>query len=67
MKKITFELHYGREPNTEISKLLNLDLLKKLTKKCISVKPDTLLVYSFNGAGGASDQLPMKQERIERS
>ena len=55
LNKSAFELHYGREPNTEISNLLNIDALKKLTKTCISVIPDTLQVYSFNGAGGVSD------------
>ena len=63
LNKSAFELHYGREPNTEISNLLNTDTLKKLTKTCISAKPDTLQVYSFNGAGGVSDQLPMKQKK----
>ena len=62
LNKSAFELHYGREPNTEISNLLNTDTLKKLTKTCISAKPNTLQVYSFNGAGGVSDQLPMKQK-----
>ena len=61
--KTAFELHYGREPNTEISNQLNLDVLKKITKPCISAKPDTLQVYSFNGAGGVSDKLPMKQKK----
>ena len=63
LNKSAFELHYRREPNTEISNLLNTDTLKKLTKTCISAKPDTLQVYSFNGAGGVSDQLPMKQKK----
>ena len=48
LKKSAFEIHYGREPNTEISNLLNIDALKKLTKTCISAKPDNLQVYSFN-------------------
>ena len=55
-----FQLHYGRKPNTEISNLLKLDTLEKLTKDSFSAKPDTLQVYSFNGAGGVSNQLPMK-------
>ena len=63
LNKSAFELHYGREPTTEISNLLNTDSLKKLTKLCISAKPDTIQVYSFNGAGGVSDQLPMKQKK----
>ena len=68
LNKSAFELHYGREPNTEMSNLLNIDALKKLTKTCISAKPDILQVYSFNGAGGVSDQLPMKKkESSQRS
>ena len=63
LNKSAFELHYGREPNTEISNLLNIDALKKLTETCISAKPDTLQVYSFNGAGGVYDQLPIKQKK----
>ena len=65
LNKSAFEIHYGREPNTEISNLLNIDALKKLTKtrQCILATPDTLQVYSFNGAGGVSDQLPMKQNK----
>ena len=63
LNKSAFELHYGREPNTEISNLLITDALKNLTKTCILAKPDTLQVYSFNGAGGVSDQLPMKQKK----
>ena len=31
LNKSAFELHYGRKPNTEISNLLNLDTLKKIT------------------------------------
>ena len=63
LNKTAFELHYGREPITEISNLLNLDLLKKkITEPCISAEPDTLQVYSFNGDGGVSDQLPMEQK-----
>ena len=54
-------MHYGREPNTEISNMLNIDRVKKITKNSISAKPGTLQVYSFNEAGGVSDQIPMKQ------
>ena len=61
--KSAFELHYGQEPNTEISNLLNLDKLKTITNNCFSAKPDTLQVNSFHGDGGASDQLPMKQKK----
>ena len=46
LKKSAFELHYGRKPNTEISNLLNLDEIEKLTKRSVSAKPDTLQVYS---------------------
>ena len=55
-------MHYG-EANTEISHMLNLDKLKEMTKTSSLAKPDTLQVYSFNGAGGASGQLPMKQKK----
>ena len=51
LKETAFKLHCGREPNTEISNLLNLDILKKITKTCILPEADTLQVYSFNGAG----------------
>ena len=63
LKKSAFELHYGRKPNTEITNLLNSDNLKNLTKDSILAKPDTLQVYSFNGVGGVSDQLPMKTRK----
>ena len=63
LKKYAFEMHYGREPNTEISNMLNVDKVKVSTKKSVSAKPDTLQVYSFNGAGVGSDQLPMKQKK----
>ena len=66
LKKSAFELHYGRSPNTEVSNLLNLDSLKKLTENSISAKPDTLQVYSFSGAGGVSDQLPMKPKKNDK-
>ena len=62
-KKSAFELHYGRKPNTEKSNLLKLDNKKKLTNHSVLAKPDTLQVYSFNGAGGVSDQLPMKPKK----
>ena len=61
--KSIFELQYGREPNTEISILLNLDTVKTITNNCFSAKPDTLQVYSFYGAGDASDRLTMKQKK----
>ena len=63
LKKSAFELHYGRKPNTEISNLLNLDEIEKLTKRSVLAKPDTLQVYSFSGAGGVSNQLPMKPKK----
>ena len=66
LKKSAFELHYGRKPNTEISNLLNLDEIEKLTKRSVSAKPDTLQVYSFSGAGGVSDQLPMKTKKSSK-
>ena len=61
--KTAFELQYGREPNNEIGNLLKIDTLKTITNNCFSAKPDTLQVYSFYGAGGASDQLPLKQKK----
>ena len=64
LKKSAFELHFGREPNTELSNKLKLNEIKKLTKKCFfSAKPETLQVYTFSGEGGSSDHLPMKQKR----
>ena len=66
LKKSAFELHYGRSPNTEVSNLLNLDNLKTLTESSISAKPDTIQVYSFSGAGGVSDQLPMKPKKNDK-
>ena len=66
LRKSAFELHYGRKPNTEISNLLKIDTLEKLTKNSVSAKPDTLQVYSFNGAGGVSDQLPMKPKKSNK-
>ena len=33
LNKSAFELHYGREPNTEISNLLNTDALKNYQKR----------------------------------
>ena len=41
-EKFAFELHYGRNPNTEICNLLNFDKLEKLTKRFVSAKPDFL-------------------------
>ena len=66
LKKSAFELHYGGKPNTEISNLLNLDEIEKLTKRSVSAKLDTLQVYSFNGAGGVSEQLPMKPKKSSK-
>ena len=39
-------------------------MVEKLTKNSVSAKADTLQLYSFNGAGGVSDQLPMKPKKI---
>ena len=66
LRKSAIELHYGRKPNTEISNLLNLDTLAKLTKESVSGKPATLQVYSFNGAGSVSHQLPMKPKKSNK-
>ena len=62
-KKSAFELHYDRKPNTEIGRLLALDNLEKLTQHFVSAEPDTLQVFSFSGAGGVSDQLPMMPKK----
>ena len=66
LKKSAFELHYGRKPNTEISNILKLDTVEKLTKDSVLAKPDILQVYSINGAGGVSDQLSMKPKKNTR-
>ena len=63
LKKSAFELHFGREPNTEWSNMLKLDKTKSITNNFISARPDTLQVYTFSGEGGSSDHLPMKQKR----
>ena len=42
--KSAFELHNSRKPNTEISNLLNLDKIEKVTKRSVSAKPDNCLV-----------------------
>ena len=60
LKKSSFQLRIGRKPNPEISNLLNLDKKEKFTKCSVSV---TLQAYSFSGAGGVSDQLPMKPKK----
>ena len=63
LRKPAFELHFGREPNTEWSNMLKLDKTKSITDNFISARPDTLQVYTFSGEGGSSDHLPMKQKR----
>ena len=64
LKKSAFELHFGREPNTELSNMLKLNEVKKLTNNhSFSAKPETLQVYTFTGEGGSPDHLPMKQNR----
>ena len=63
LRKSAFELHFGREPNTEWSNKLKLDKTKSITNNFISARPDTLQVYTFSGDGGSSDHLPMKQKR----
>ena len=63
LKQSGFELQYDRKPNTEMINLLNLDKIEKLTKRSVSAKPDTLQIYSFSGAGGVSDQLPLKPKK----
>ena len=63
LRKSAFELHFGREPNTEWGNMLKLDKTKLITNNSISARPDTLQVYTFSGEGGSSDHLPMKQKR----
>ena len=63
LKKPAFQIHYGREPNTEISNMLNIDNVKEITKDSFSAKPDTMQVYSFNEACRVYDQLAMKQKK----
>ena len=48
LKKSAFESPYGFEPNTEISNMLDLDKLEKITKNSISAEQGTLQVYSVN-------------------
>ena len=62
----TFELHYGRKQNTEVTTLLKLDNLKNLTETSFSARPDTLQVYSISGVGCVSDQLPMKAKKNDK-
>ena len=38
-------------------------MVEILKKDSVLAKPDTLQVYSFNGAGGVSNQLPMKPKK----
>ena len=64
LKKSAFELLFSREPNTELSNMLKLNEIKKLTNNhSVSAKSETLQVYTFSGEGGSSDHLPMKQKR----
>ena len=45
LKKSAFELHFGREPNTELSNMLNLNEIKNLTNNhSFLAKPETLQV-----------------------
>ena len=61
---MAFELHFGREPNTELSNMLKLNEIKELTKNfSLSAKPETLQVYTFSGEGGRSDHLPIEQRK----
>ena len=62
LRNSAFELHFGREPNTEWSSMLNLDETKTITKDFISARLDTLQVHIFSGEGGSADHLPMKQK-----
>ena len=62
-RKSAFELHFGREPNTEWSNNLELDKTESITNDFISARPDTLQEFTFSGEGGSSENLPLKQER----
>ena len=55
-------MHYGRQRNTEISIMLNIDKLRNDEKFYFS-KTRYPTVYLFNGPGGASDQVPMEQKK----
>ena len=63
LRIFAFELHFGRESNTEWSNMLKLDKTKSITSDFVSARPDTLQVYTFSGEGGSSEHLPMKQKR----
>ena len=63
LKISAFKLQIDREPKTKKTYLLNLEEIEKVTKRSVSAKPDTLQVFSFSGAGGVSDQLPMKPKK----
>ena len=63
IKETPFERHYGRKPRTEIHNYLYMSPNKHYN---VSARPETLQVYTFNGAtngNGAYDQLVMKAPR----
>ena len=63
LKKIRLWTTLRQKTEHDISNLLKIDMVEKLTKDSVLAKPGTLQVYSFNGAGDVSDQLPMKPKK----
>ena len=52
LKNSAFELHFDREPHTELNNMLKLNEIKKLTNNySFLAKPETLQVYTFSGEG----------------
>ena len=60
IKETPFERHYGRKPQTEIHKFLNMPQNEHYN---VSARPETLQVYTFTNGNGAHDQLVMKAPR----
>ena len=60
IEETPFEMHYGRNPRTEITSYLNIptDI-----NEIVSARPETLQVYFFNNGDGEYDQLIMKAPR----
>ena len=52
LKNSAFELHFDREPHTQLNNMLELNEIKKLTYNySFLAKPETLQVYTFSGEG----------------
>ena len=60
IKETPIERHYGRKPRTEIHNCLNVSPTRQYN---VSVRPETLQVYSFTNGNGTYDQLEMKTPR----